>query len=116
MKIIAPLLLVAFFVCAVYAGTVFTVFRSFDTYAEPFPETLPAGYCLMTDGSKWTTRGVQYVDKTRHTLGSDEDTKERAIYWAWRMRESWRKDKYAPRLVLVREWRPANPELCKEVP
>lgn len=88
---------------------------AFQPYKGPFPAELPAGHCLLTDGEKWTTRGWDAQMGKFYTLGADSDTPAEAIEFAWIMREIDRENQHQRRQHRKdRNWRPANPELCKE--
>lgn len=86
----------------------------FQPYEGPFPTELPAGHCLMTDGEKWTTRGYDKIYKGIWTIPIPHDTQEEAIEFAWQALESDRKHLHAPEKNERRNWKLANPELCKE--
>lgn len=82
----------------------------------PYPETLPAGYCLITNGSSYGTR-YPFVRRWDGTIGYREmkgdHSEEAAIEWAWYMREYDMRRRAEP-VAKSNPYRLANPELCKE--
>lgn len=95
--------------------------RSFELkpYSGPYPEELPAGYCLLTNGHKLTFSYPVMRSKTKlmYVYFGTRKNKGDVVYTAWDWIEYQRERRHFPELEKEEKeekenFRPVNPELC----
>lgn len=108
-----PICFVGIFVAAitfVLSAAVLTTQDDYDfkPYDGPYPDVLPAGYCLVTNGNSFG-----FKKPGQNWIGADDsESAERVTHWSWFLLERDRYRRYLPPSPPPASFRPVNPELC----